>query len=177
MGKVLFLKNLTHTNIIEAPETGPELLSDATVTALANKGVTAQAGVSTTDNLPDLINSIKLGTDVKIATGTVSVKSGQGTVNCGFKPDILLFYINNFSTSSANYESIISMPFAIAANSDIEALSNCVYINSSYDMLEVWPKSLTDTGATCYFYLYTSSNPDGTYLTNSAYNYTAIKYT
>lgn len=116
------------------------------------------------------------GADVQIKTGSITTStSGTATVNCGFRPDLLVFHIANFSADGESYESVIALPIAASKSSSGKNLDNCAVENSSFaSFIECWPESITNTGVSVCFYRY-SSSPG--YVSRKTYSWTAIKYT
>ena len=116
------------------------------------------------------------GADVQIATGSITTSnSGTATVNCGFRPDLVVFFVANFTSDGETYESVISLPIAASKKSNGAYLDNCAVENSSFaSFIQCWIDSITNTGVSVGFYRY-SSSPG--YVTKKTYNWTAIKYT
>lgn len=116
------------------------------------------------------------GAEVKTATGSITTSSsGTATVNCGFKPDLVIFHIANFTTDGESYESVIALPFEASKSSNGNNMFNCAAENSTFSsFIACWPESITNTGVSVGFYRY-SSSPG--YVSNKTYNWTAIKYT
>lgn len=121
--------------------------------------------------------SASTGVNVQIKTGSITTSnSGTATVNCGFKPDLLVFHIATFTADGETYESVISLPFAASKRTDGGAnMDNSAVEDSSFtSFIECWPESITNTGVSVGFYRY-SSSPG--YVSRKTYNWTAIKYT
>lgn len=84
---------------------------DADLTAVADS---IRAKGETTGELAfpagfqEAIANISTGIDVQRNSGTFTLKSGSATVNCGFKPDVVMIhkktkYENNYQTCAVNF--------------------------------------------------------------------------
>lgn len=134
------------------------------------------ANLAFPDEFVNAVNSISTGVNVQVKTGSITTSSsGTATVNCGFRPDLLVFHIANFNADGESYESVIALPIAASKSSSGKNLDNCAVENSSFaSFIECWPESITNTGVSVGFYRY-SSSPG--YVSRKTYNWTAIKYT
>lgn len=72
-----------------------QAVSDA-FTAIGNKGGTVPTS-KVSGNLATAINSIPAGAKVQTQTGTIDAKDDNpcATVNCGFKPDLVILFMND----------------------------------------------------------------------------------
>lgn len=114
------------------------------------------------------------GVTVQKKTGTFTSKSGRVTVNCGFKPDLVIVYIGQaYDSDEGYYESNLTVCFAE------KKLNLSTMASMAFDAdknLECMWVSQTDTGFTITSGAYDASMDwDDKY--NVEYNYTAVKYT
>lgn len=110
------------------------------------------------DGFVSAVKAIETGskTTVKKVSGTGSISGGSGSVNCGFRPDVVVFgsdfcfYLENGSFTSANF------------GSDNETVSRMTV-------------SASNTGFTISNAKY--YRPSGSSNISTSFNYMAIKYT
>lgn len=118
--------------------------------------------------------SASTGVSVQVKTGTITTStSGTATVNCGFKPDLLVFHVGTFN-SSGTYETCIALPFATQTNTSAK-LDNVCWDSTSDDMFECYVTNVSSTSVGVGFTRWTQSSSAD--LSRKSFNWTAIKYT
>ena len=124
--------------------------------------------------------SASTGVNVQVVTGSSTTNSsGNLTVNCGFKPDLVVFHCTTFTESSETYECVISFPINASKTNNGADLSSLAWAGATGGdgyVVEGWVNSITSTGGSFGFYGYTGSW-GGSYTKNQTYNLTAVKYT
>lgn len=122
-------------------------------------------------NMPEAIKSIPKGVTVQSFDGSFTTSnSGGGTVNCGFKPDLVVLY-----TATGNgYECVAALP--ISERKTNSTLSTVGRGSGDYDFIYVELKSVTTTGCTVAMALYNESSYGSAYARKTV-SYRAIKYT
>lgn len=124
--------------------------------------------------------SASTGVNVQVKTGSSTTNSsGNLTVNCGFKPDLVVFHTTTFTESGETYECVISFPFNASKTNNGADLSSLAWAGATAGegyVVEGWVNSITSTGGSFGFYGY-SGSWDGAYIKNQTYNWTAVKYT
>lgn len=117
------------------------------------------------------------GSAVQTASGSVTTSTrGVATVNCGFRPDLVVFRISTFTSDGDSYENMIALPIAQSQQDNGLSLNNLTWANANWNFVECWPTSITDTGITCTFYGYDASF-NGGYASRQTYEWVAVKYT
>lgn len=117
------------------------------------------------------------GNAVQIVSGSVTTSSqGLATINCGFRPDLVIFYISAFTSDGYSYENVIALSINESKQNSGVNLNSMTWADSAWNIIECWPESITDTGITCTFYAYDPSW-NGGYVSRQTYSWTAIKYT
>lgn len=143
---------------------------EADLTAVADsirtKGETTGA-LAFPAGFQEAVANISTGIEVQIKTGTFTTRSGEATINCGFKPDVL------FATQNSVYEGYVnSACFAFtAAGTDNVCTGSW---NSAGNVISCYGKR-TNTGANITVEEYDDSWNVGSY--NSNFSYVAVKYT
>lgn len=137
-------------------------------TAVNSKGGTVPSS-KVSGNLAAAINSIPNGVTVQRKSGTFTTdSSGNASVTCGFKPDLVVLHRSDASTKNA-----FSCAAAFAEDSrksriDLGLLSST---DSFYEILV----SRSDTGFSIYMTEYLEDWSDST--TETTFSYIAVKYT
>lgn len=118
----------------------------------------------------EAIANISTGIDVQRNSGTFTLKSGSATVNCGFKPDVVMIhkntnYENNYQTCAVNF----------ADDTRGTTLETGLWEGSS--SIELYEVIITQTATgfsvsmTAWTYKWDDSNGSGTF------QYSAVKFT
>lgn len=123
-----------------------------------------------------IMNMAGGGGSVQVATGTITTSnSGTATVNCGFRPDLVVFHIATFTSEGERYESVIALPIAASKQNNGADLDNCAVENNTFtSFIQCWIDRITNTGVSVGFYRW-SSSPGR--VSGKTYSWTAIKYT
>ena len=143
-------------------------------TAISEKGGTVPT-TQTMGGLDDAVRSIPSGVEVKTASGTLTTNSsGTATVNCGFRPDLVVINGFTYTYGSDRYEYQLSFCFPAKVNG-----SNYVNAAEAYSTTYSNGISAEFTQATNGFSVLLERYTGSTYasITNTNFNYTAIKYT
>lgn len=144
--------------------------------AIRTKGGTT-ADLAFPDGFVSAVNAISTGVNVQKASGRVTTSTkGLATINCGFKPDLVVFFVSTYTSSGDLYENVIVLPIAESKQNSGAALNNIAWASSSGNLIECWPENITSTGISCTFYGYDSSWNEG-YASRQTYSWTAVKYT
>ena len=110
------------------------------------------------------------GVTVKRVTGSMIVTNGYGSVNLGFKPDLVVFKADSYDEDGFMCHPVVAVPFFEDTRSPLEVAFNVG-----------WPYWIdftpTDTGFTCESWTVDESDElvQATGLINM--NYIAVKYT
>ncbi|MDD6142755.1 MAG: hypothetical protein PUD16_04560 [bacterium] len=117
------------------------------------------------------------GVDVQVKTGSITTGTdGKATVSCGFKPDLVVFFISNFTDDGERYENVVCLPIAESKQSNGAYLSTAAYAdNTMVAYIDCWVESITSTGVKVGFYKNAQSGAG--YVSRKTYNWTAVKYT
>ena len=142
-----------------------QAVSDA-FTTIGNKGGTVPSS-KVSGNLATAIQSIPEGVTVKVVEGSVTTNtSGNATINCGFKPDLIVFtsnFLHDFSVSF--YDKSVGI-----------VLYPLVWANEEGKLAECGV-TVTNTGATLSGLVLYGTNWIETVQRSKVLNYTAIKFT
>lgn len=117
------------------------------------------------------------GTAVQVVSGSVTTsRTGTATVDCGFRPDLVVFYVSQFTSDGSLYENVLCLPIAESKTQNGAGLNNLTWESSTFEnIIEVWPDSITDTGVNVTFYRYASGSAAA--VSRKTYQWTAVKYT
>lgn len=144
-------------------------------TAVGNKGGTVPTS-KVSGNLAAAINSIQVGSAAQIKTGTTRFYSGYLGVECGFKPDVVIFDKGEYY-SSGSYGRVYYTA-AIAFNSSNLLYGPTLLTNAyNYKFYTFYTPTQHDTGMYCDLYGTNSSWGESKISSGVTFNYTAIKYT
>lgn len=151
---------------------------EAGLTAIAD-AIRAKGGTTATlsfpDGMEDAIEAIALGVNVQKQSGTVTTNSSGGaTINCGFKPDMVLVRIATYTESPYNYDSNLAFVFKEKTTGSSYYLANMAWKDST--TLITGTATVSDTGCTLNLYEYDTSW-NGNYFPNETLSWVAIKYT
>lgn len=152
---------------------------ESDLTSVAN-AIRAKGGTTGKLSFPDgyvsAVNAISSGVDVKTASGSFTTSTkGVATINCGFKPDLIVIYITTMTSDGTKYENTIGMPIKERKYTSGYTLNNLVWYDAD-NLIEVELTSLTNTGATLLVAGYDSSWNYG-YASRKTYSWKAVKYT
>lgn len=147
---------------------------DADMLSLANK---IRSKGNTTEKLQwptgfeSAVEAISIGITIQKKSGTFTTNSsGESTVNCGFKPDIVIFTGTNPQNSAITHTGVAFTEANLTSITAVFAPPNTSYIVSSFTVAQ------TSSGFTLKSVRvstsFSSSNDSNRYL-----NYIAIKYT
>lgn len=129
-------------------------------TIRAKSGTTAElewpAGFKTA------VEGISTGVRVQTNTGTLSLRSGSGSINCGFKPDFI-----SLSTGGSYEGYLLAVGFGFTAHGKDKI--NAAAIMSGGQVIDI-AGDRTSTGAS--FKAYEGSNSY-----SGSFSYVAVKYT
>lgn len=155
------------------------LIQDTTLAAI---GDAIRAKEESSDPIPvsefaSRIAAIETGVTVQRASGTFTTNnSGNATVNCGFRPDLVFIQIDE---KDGNYPLSCAAAFAEEARSGSMEI-HMIALSDSGDTgwLEEFVMARTTTGfsATVKYYNVDDFSETGTEK-NATFNYTAVKYT
>lgn len=115
------------------------------------------------------------GVEVKRATGTARTNSsGVLTINCGFKPDLVLVRIANYTEGGYNYDSNLAFVFSEKTTGSSYYLANMAW-KSSTTMVSA-TATVSNTGCTVNMGQYDTSWNSSAF-SNQNCSWVAIKYT
>ena len=155
---------------------GQQTQVQSAFSAVADMGGTVPA-VQLSSTLPDAIRTIPSGVEVRTATGSVRTNNrGQATISCGFRPDLVVFHISQFTSGGEPYENVICFPIAESRKNNGTVLDSMAWNSSLFDMVEGFIESISNTGVTAAFYRYTQT-AEATAVSGRTYDWTAVKYT
>ena len=147
-------------------------LGDATAAqVLSGKTFTSSNGLK-------LTGTMNAGVTVQKKSGTFRTNSsGEATVDCGFKPDLL--FLNNGGTDTfSGYKYYMSATFAFEAESRTDDMMNLAMwagsSSSSYEIIDFCAEP-TSTGFNVWVQALDSSWNNYDY--SGSFNYVAVKYT
>lgn len=116
------------------------------------------------------------GAAVQVKTGTTSFQSGYLIVDCGFKPDVVVFdkgeYYSSSSYGSVYYTAAIDL-------TDTRVLYGPTLLTNSsqYKFYTFYTPEATDSGMVCALYGTSSSWGETGISSGVTFNYTAYKFT
>lgn len=116
------------------------------------------------------------GTTVQVKTGTTTFQSGYLTVECGFKPDVIVLdkgeYYNSSSYGNVYYTAAVDL-------TDTRTLYGPTLLTNSsqYKFYTFYTATATDTGMWCALYGTTSSWGETGISSGETFNFTAYKFT
>lgn len=113
---------------------------------------------------------------VQTASGSFTTStSGVATINCGFKPDLIVIYVTTMTSDGTKYENTIGMPIKERKYTSGYTLNNLVWYDAD-NLVEVELTSVSNTGATLLVAGYNSSWAYGV-ASRVTYSWKAVKYT
>lgn len=137
--------------------------------AIRNKGGTTGT-LSFPDGMASAIAAISTGVTVQTKNGTAtSNSSGVLTLNCGFKPDLVVLY---FGVYESNFETFITLPIKEQKQTGKYPLGIAMGADG---IIEGWVTSATSSTTKISLYLYDWSWA-GSYYANQSISYRAVKY-
>ena len=144
-------------------------------TAISEMGGTLP-DTQTMGGLDDAVRSIPSGIDVKTSSGTLTTNSsGTATVNCGFKPDLVVITGLTYTYGSEVYEYQLSFCFPLKTGGNNAICTAGGYTNTYSNGIDA-EFTQTSNGFSVLLTKYSGSGA-GSNITNTTFNYTAIKYT
>lgn len=115
------------------------------------------------------------GVEVKRATGTARTNSsGVATINCGFKPDVVLVRMGTYTEDSYNYDGNLAFVFQEKTSGSNYYLTNMTWVSTSTFVSST--ATVSDTGCSINVYQYDTSW-NGSVYSNKNLSWVAIKYT
>lgn len=117
------------------------------------------------------------GASVQVKTGTTSFQSGYLAVECGFKPDVVVFDKGEYY-SSGNYGSVYYTA-AIDLTDTTKTLYGPILLTNSsqYKFYTFYTPTLLDSGLYCALYGTNSSWGEVGISSGVTFNFTAYKFT
>lgn len=150
---------------------------EADLTTVADK-IRAKGGTSEKMTFPagfaSAVESISTGVEVREATGTFTLQSGQRTVSCGFAPDVVMIHIND-SEDSEYYTCAVNF----AADTRSKTLTAALFISDGVDVYDVDLYDIYLTQTPTGFTLEALGKTDygSTVYPPETFYYSAVKYT
>lgn len=115
------------------------------------------------------------GVEVNKKTGTTRTNnSGVLTINCGFKPDVVLVRIGTYNEDNYNYDGNIAYVFQEKTSGSSYYLANMTWLSSNTFISST--ATASDTGCSVNMYQYDASW-NGSAYSNKNVSWVAIKYT
>lgn len=144
---------------------------DSDLTTIADK-IREKANITGKLDFPSgFVTAVENSASVQISRGTVSVRSGSGTVNCGFQPDFVALVGLTYTSSSTKYEVHMAYMFSEKTTSN-----TCEIAGWDQDVDEYYAIiANTATGFSLTNFKQTVNNSSSN--VTKTFNYVAVKYT